>query len=95
MKTLLKLSVAFAALTMAGPAQAADGPAFNIYFHTDETLSQVVGFAGAACIPDPIATMRWGYSTPHQEIVFIGECIGGVLYYIEAGSRGGAVRSLA
>ena len=81
-KMLGRLAFVAAMTTLAmGPAQATDGPAFTIHFYTDASHTQVTGFARAACNPDPVAIMWWGYSTDYQEVTFVGQCIDGVLYY--------------
>lgn len=66
---------------MAGPAYATDGPAFNIHFYNNAEHTTQVGFARAICTPDPAAQMYWGSSSPYQEVVYIGQCIDGELYY--------------
>lgn len=71
-----------ASLTMASPAQATDGPAFVIYFYSDASHTNQVGFADAHCAPwGPYASMMWGSQSAFREEVFIGECIDGELYY--------------
>lgn len=81
-RVLVHAAAAAAVLTLAaGPAQATDGPAFNVLFYSEAAHTTQVGFARAACNPDPIATMQWGHSTQYQEVVFVGQCIDGVLYY--------------
>jgi hypothetical protein len=62
----------------AGPAQATtDGPAFSITFYSDNTYSDVVGFARPNCYPDPHATLQWGHSTDYQEVNYEGQCVDG------------------
>jgi hypothetical protein len=81
-RVLARAAIAAAALTLgAGPALATDGPAFNILFYNDAAHTTQVGFAHAICTPDPAARMQWGTSTQYQEVVFIGQCIDGQLYY--------------
>lgn len=81
-RMMIRATVAAAMLTLAaGPAQAEDGPAFVIYFYSDASHTNQVGFADAHCYPGPHAQMMWGHSTAYRDEVFIGDCIDGELYY--------------
>lgn len=65
----------------AGPAQAMDGEAFSIIFYSDSSHTSTIGFARAACNPDPVAILQWGSSSQYQEVNYVGQCVDGELYY--------------
>lgn len=81
-RKLLGAATAITMLTMAaGPAQAMDGRAFSIIFYSDANHTEQVGFARAACTPDPVAILQRGTSSDYQEVVYVGECVDGELLY--------------
>ena len=80
-RILARATVAVALGTlMAGPAQATeDGPAFELYFYDDANHTTLVGWASAECYPGPHARLHWGYSTPYEELNYVGQCVDGYL----------------
>jgi hypothetical protein len=82
-KRLSCYTAALFSLTMigTGPAQAMDGEAFSIIFYSDASHTSTIGFARAACNPDPVAILQWGSSSQYQEINYVGQCIDGELYH--------------
>ena len=78
--------LALASLTAAVPSSLSAQtvyPAYSIYFYSDATHSDQVGFARPMCAEwGAYSQMQWGYSTNYRDEVHTANCVDGELEWL-------------